>query len=183
MQTTARYGNPLFDYHRSHQTWPWEYCPPQHTNYFVEVKRGRDNRGAISSPGVNAGQVLNFIDRFAWACRHEAKHSENYIAWWGSQCYTQTNDVDFGPSYPTHGDAIPNGIEPTLPYYAGEPYSPTNSHTFAGRFAGTSYYVPADYDDDQLYTSLNATEWTEDDQKMSFADDWAKPGKNWPEAP
>ena len=89
--------------------------------------------------------------------------------------------MDVWPGHPTHGDAIPNWVEPILPYYAGEPYSPTNALTFAGRFDGTSYYVPADFDDDQLYTSLTAVEWDPLDTPEGDPHDWAKPGKNWPE--
>ena len=183
MQTAAGFGNPLFDYGSSHQTWPWQYCPPRHDKYYVEIRNGRSTSQPILSPGANAGQVLNYIDRFAWACRHEARHSENYIAWWGSQCYSQTNDVDVWDPPRSYGDAIPNWVEPTLPYYAGEPYSPTNALTFAGRFDGTSDYVPGDFDDDQLYTCLTAQVWTTTQQTNSFKVDWAKPGKNWPEGP
>jgi hypothetical protein len=175
-QTSARYGNPIFDYNRSRQTWPWEYCPPRHTEYYVEIGKGRPH-GPIPSPGANAGQLLRYIDRFAWACRHEVKHSENYVAWWGPQCYSKTNDADVWPAHPTHGDAIPNAIEPNL-RYEGQPYDPTNPFTFAGREE-----VLDDWDDDQLYTSMNAEVWTKEQQDASFADDWAKPGKNWPDRP
>lgn len=95
----------------------------------------------------------------------------------GSQCYYQTNDVDVWPGHPTHGDGIPNWVEPNLSY-AGELYSPTNALTFAGRLG-----VPADYDDDQLYTCLNAVVWTPRRNGPGGSDpnDWAKPGNNWPE--
>ena len=173
-QTAAKYGSPGYGYISSHETKPWETtngCPPY--PYHVESWNHRSGH-QIPTPGANQGDWLNYIDRFAWACRHEAKHGEDYTGWWSAGCYSRTNDVDDWGFQTAFGDAMPNNVE-TNTSYAGEQFDPNNPKTFANR-----YGVP-NWDDDQLYTCLNAVVWTKEQQDASYADDWAKPGKNWPD--
>jgi YD repeat-containing protein len=56
----------------------------------------------------------------------------------------QTNDVDFGPWYPTHGDGMPNGIELTLTYL-GEPYSTSLANRDLG-LANSFHWGPRQYE-------------------------------------
>jgi hypothetical protein len=130
---------------------------------FVESAKDRSGK-PIPEPGVNGGQWLTYIDIFAWACRHEVRHVQNYGAWW-PQCYDAQNDPDT--------DNIPSAVELTLAYN-GIPYSPTNACTHG-------YYCGPGAGDDQLYTCLTAQEWEPLDTPEGDPHDWAKPGKNWPE--
>jgi hypothetical protein len=80
MQTTAKYGSPLFDYRGSHETRPAEHPtlqPPY--PYYVEARAYR-SRGYTPMYGKNLGKTYRFINVFAYACRHEDTHGSDFDA-------------------------------------------------------------------------------------------------------
>lgn len=107
--------------------------------------------------GENEGRVYQYIDVFAYACRHGAKHGEDFDAWW-SPCWDPAEDLDH--------DALPNEIEEQV---GSNPYfSPTFDNP------GISNWT-----DDQWYTLNHEIEW-EAGRDPIIRQDWACPGAQFP---
>jgi len=67
-----------------------------------------DEHTFVENEGLWARYTVRGIHCYAYACRHEAKHVEDFTLWWNGDDNNrnQTTDRD--------GDWIPNDIEPTL---------------------------------------------------------------------
>jgi hypothetical protein len=168
MQTKAAEGvssacceSPRFDWRRSKTLTPKTARLPgtPAVPYWIESRDRRSGR-EIHAPGANGGQTLGYIDLFAWACRHEKRHHDNYHAWWPGNPPGYVASVDG-----VDGDMIPANLEPSL---EGGPYRPDKFKTFED---------DARDDDDERYTCITASPWTVRDRDP---EDWACPGKNYP---
>ncbi len=150
-QTDAWYGSPGFYYPRSQETLPWQKAGPPYP-YYVEVATCRT--GYVVAFGNNLDNLYQYIDVFAYACRHEAKHGEDFDAWW-SPCWDPAEDLD--------QDALPNEIEEQV---GSNPYFSTFNNP------GISNWT-----DDQWYTLNHELEWTAQEINEQ---DWAHPGAQFP---
>jgi hypothetical protein len=149
------YGNPQFHYLGSRETKPWMTDPPY--PYYVEARRDR-----LAYPvhfGKNAGRTYQYINVFAYACRHEATHGSNYAVWWPGKHRAPIEPLD------RDNDAMPNDVETT------HGYDPDDPVTFPPPKGIKNW------DDDQHFTLSTEPEWGEI-QGNSY--DWAHPGAQWP---
>lgn len=143
----------MFDINSSHETLPWTKSSAPYPCY-VEAERDR----LLYDPkfGINAGNQYQYIDVFAYACRHESTHERHFNAWW-SPVWVFSADLD--------QDAMPasveqdEGLNPML--YSTHP-APTGIRNWS---------------DDQYYTLLIEPYLEPGILKHA---DWAHPGSNWP---
>jgi hypothetical protein len=154
------YGNPQFHYLGSKAPKPWMNDPPY--PYYVEARKFR--LGYPVHFGKNAGKTYQYINVFAYACRHEATHGSNYAVWWPQKHRGMAEDDDVDRPWP---DAIPNQVE------IAHGYNPHHPRT---------YTCPPeininDWDDDQHFTLTTEPEWEPNDGDGL---DWAHPGAQWP---
>lgn len=104
--------------------------------------------------GANGGSILESIDLYAWAMRHEVKHHFNYTIWWANAPYNPSLDDD--------NDRIPNTVEN---FMINDGYNPNNSHS-----------KHATDNDDQYYTCMNAQVWV---VGSADSEDWSDLGKQY----
>ncbi len=159
-QTPANYGSPEYGYRgKSEETRPAGQ-PSLRPPYLYYVNAGPKWRGRYDVLyGQNAGRSYQYINVFAYACRHEATHGMDFDSWWPNG-WVSTNDVD-----QPQPDSIPSTIETTL----GFDPSLTATHE---RPEGVS-----PWDDDQQHTLDHEPTWGE---KEGDDHDWAHPGAKYP---
>jgi hypothetical protein len=149
------YGNPQFNYLGSGETKPWMTDPPY--PYYVEARRER--LGYPVHFGTNAGRTYQYINVFAYACRHEATHASNYATWWPQRHRAPNEPLD------RDNDAMPNDVETANGYNPDHP---------------VSFPPPPEilnWNDDQRYTLSTEPEW---EPNEGDGLDWAHPGAQWP---
>ncbi len=116
MQTSAKKGSIIYTNTTGAFT-TWD--NPSYTCY-----TGSDGSGAYTTPqlGANANTTLYGIDRFAWRVRHEWRHHEQMVAWWGSSGYDLSKDGDL--------DRVPDNLEAGMSSAAGGPFDKTLMDTY-----------------------------------------------------
>jgi len=115
------------------------------------------------------------IDAFAWICRHEAQHVENFVAWWGNTPLPGITSA-YDPSKDIDRDSIPDSLEHDLgmkfhPELKG--YDPTALVTPK---LLDHFHYGSDYNDDEDYTQHMQRQnhpWT---NGSADKEDWASPG-------
>ena len=159
-QTPANYGTPEYGYRgKSEETRPAGQ-PSLRPHYLYYVNAGPNWRGGYDVRyGQNAGRSYQYINVFAYACRHEATHGMDFDNWWPDG-WVSTNDVD-----QPQPDSIPSTIEPALGF------DPSLTATYE-RPEGVS-----PWDDDQQHTLDHEPTWGEKDGDDY---DWAHPGAKYP---
>ena len=172
MQTEAKVespdcNSPTFNFRASGTVHPSNPLSNPPFPYQLEIKNDRKNK-RILSPGVNANQQLEYIDRFAWAARHERTHHDSFHTWWttGSAPRVWSSSTDGDVDY------IPDELEPGMSAELGGPFVITMLDTYRGDEL---------FDDDERHTCMTAAEWTpnRDGPEGSDPEDWAMPGNNW----
>lgn len=125
---------------------------------------GTENNESYTVPdGPLAQEVLEGVDHFAWACRHEGRHCETSTSWY-------PNGYQPGLDAADH-DWMPDGQESAL---GGTWQHPLN---------GGPFIVGAwDTDGDQMRDDEDYTQWTQCPWVEGAADsqDWAHPGHQYP---
>jgi len=162
-QTSADYGT-LYRHtgwaHAAYESGEWRAYLGPYENDSYQVPEGD-----------NGGNVLEYIDNFAWTARHEGRHVTTFTNWWPSghgiwmtpDDWTNDGDQDY----------LPDTQEAAL---GGTPASPINGGYFDPTKYNTDY--PNDpFPDCQDYTCNTQAPWT---QYSAKDDDWAHPGSQWP---
>jgi hypothetical protein len=122
--------------------------------------------GAYATPrvGQNANQNLNYIDTFAWGCRHEWAHHNDFTAWWGAGGTTYPNDP-----LDRDADLIPNAMEGPggIGAAGGGPYNPLLTDSYPADGLGF---------DCERHAVFTQGAWV---VGSANASDWAYPSSQW----
>ena len=136
--------------------------------YKYYVARAVDRTDAIEIPGVNGGELLKYIDLFAWAARHERAHHRN----WAERFWPNGRDAGLDQDMGV-GDWLPDAYEPSPTLDAeGGPYDITKLDTYPN---GPTDTQPNDCERHNS-KSIYAEAW---ETGSADEDDWAYPGKQW----
>jgi hypothetical protein len=130
-QTSASVGPHTYN---SHTTDPGGHCAWDGTAWRAYICKNAEN---------------DDIDRFAYVCRHEAQHVEDFTSWWPAGVMIPGAD----------NDGVPDNLE------VGLGYDPALSDT-----DGDGHFDAQDHAID------NQDAWT---YGAADAEDWANPGKQW----
>jgi len=132
-------------------------------NYRVYIDDGCTGSYTTPQVGQNANTTLTHIDNFAWTVRHEYRHHEQGVAWWGAGGYNGADDGD--------GDNMKDSFEGAMGYGAadGGPFDDTDPDTF-----NNDGNLVNDTERHAVFTQENWNVGSAD------GDDWAHPGNQWP---
>jgi hypothetical protein len=137
---------------------------PPHTPLVGNLEIPRYNH----NEGVLGGRTLWGIDCFAWASRHEMKHSIDFGSWWPGGLV---------PTEDTDSDSIRDGMESGIPASSGGPFNPTqmctNNHEFhwPEPVGGSSAAIDCEWECVHSQASFAQGDW--------YDEDWAFPGSRW----
>jgi hypothetical protein len=151
-QTSANYGT------MNYRATGTSHCDfnsaPDYPCYLTDIASG-----AYPTPvvGANANTTLYGIDTFAWVARHEWRHHEQAVAWWGPGGYVAANDTD--------RDWMPDSIEAGILAAEGGPFDNTKTDTFAN-----DGNLVTDTERNAVFTQEIWTVGSANDE------DWANPG-------
>ena len=156
-QTTAAIGTMTYNAAAGGGECLWD-----NPDYTCEL--GPDSSTPYRTPqvGANANTDLDGIDTYAWSARHEWQHHEQKTTWWGEDGYDADDDED--------GDGVPDDLEDGFDAEEGGPYDSDEYD---------SYPDDGNLENDIERHCVHTQEvWG---VGTANSNDWAHPGKQWPE--